>query len=136
MKSPLLIGTNPAGLSSSELAILKNKYLLSFSQDPVHGEPAMPYKWGTNPDWTYNDTNPAEYWSGNYKNGKMVFLVNYSDNSRTMSAVWGEVPGTKKGGSYEVVDAWTGNDLGYNANKVDVAVGSHDTAVLVVTECQ
>jgi alpha-galactosidase len=49
-KSPLIIGTALDGLPADHVAILKNKYLLAFHQDPVYGGPATPYKWGVNPD--------------------------------------------------------------------------------------
>jgi alpha-galactosidase len=50
MKSPLIIGTTLESLPDTHVNILKNKYLLSFSQDQVHDAPATPYKWGTNPN--------------------------------------------------------------------------------------
>ena len=59
MKSPLLIGTDLTNLSQTNIDILQNKYLLAFNQDPVYGKPAAPYKWGVNPDWTFNATNPV-----------------------------------------------------------------------------
>ena len=33
-----------------------------FSQDWVVQELAKPYKWGTNPDWTFDDEHPPEFW--------------------------------------------------------------------------
>ncbi|PSN63103.1 hypothetical protein BS50DRAFT_637640 [Corynespora cassiicola Philippines] len=50
MKSPLLIGTPLDTISPNFAAIVLNKLLLAFNQDEVFGEPATPYKWGTNPD--------------------------------------------------------------------------------------
>jgi len=69
MKAPLIMGTDLSTLSQENIDILQNKYLLSFNQDPVYGAPAAPYKWGTNADWTFNATYPAEYWSGGSSNG-------------------------------------------------------------------
>ena len=44
MNSPLIIGTAIDELSMELVDVLKNKYLLAFSQDKVLGKPAMPYK--------------------------------------------------------------------------------------------
>lgn len=55
MKTPLLIGTDLTNLSQQNIDLWKNPYLLAFNQDDVYGAPATPYKWGTNPDWTYNE---------------------------------------------------------------------------------
>lgn len=63
MKSPLLIGADLEKLDQENIDILKNKRLLAFNQDDTYGKPATPYKWGINPDWTFNQTHPAEYWS-------------------------------------------------------------------------
>lgn len=72
MKSPLLIGTDLTNITQTNIDILQNKYLLAFNQDPFYGRPAQPYKWGINPDWTFNATNPAEFWSGKYTGGTLV----------------------------------------------------------------
>ena len=72
MKGPLLMGTDLTKLSKEQIALLQNKYLLAFNQDPVIGKPARPYKWGINPDYTFNGTVPAMYWSGSSSNGTMV----------------------------------------------------------------
>jgi alpha-galactosidase len=50
MKSPLILGTNLEKLSDENLKLLKNEFLLAFHQDKVFGEPAKPWKWGTNAD--------------------------------------------------------------------------------------
>ncbi|OJJ32785.1 hypothetical protein ASPWEDRAFT_42819 [Aspergillus wentii DTO 134E9] len=49
VKSPLIIGTALDSIDPAHLAILSNKYLLAFHQDPIIGRPAYPYKWGYNP---------------------------------------------------------------------------------------
>ncbi|KAJ5609947.1 hypothetical protein N7510_006666 [Penicillium lagena] len=58
MKSPPIIGTALSNLSDTNLAILKNKYLLEFHQDEVVGCSAQPYKWGYNPNWTFDPKHP------------------------------------------------------------------------------
>ncbi|KAF2792488.1 glycoside hydrolase family 27 protein [Melanomma pulvis-pyrius CBS 109.77] len=137
MKSPLLIGTDLAKISRPELDVLKNKYLLSFNQDPVVGRPAMPYKWGTNPDWTFNASFPAEFWSGpsSVSNGTLVLMFNPYADGKTKSAVWDEIPELKGGESYHAVDIWSGLDLGCVEHGVDLLVEGHGTAGLWIDHC-
>ena len=135
MKSPLIIGTDMTVLSDDNIALLKNKYLLAFNQDDVYGEPATPYKWGTNPDWTFNLTNPAEYWAGASQNGTLVLMLNTLSDTAARTADWAEVPGLNAGCSYQVTDVWDGSDLGCLSNYT-AQVASHDTAVILVgDEC-
>ena len=93
MKSPLLIGTDLTKLDSDDMEILKNKYLLAFNQDDTFGAPAMPYKWGLNPDWTFNTSWPAQYWSGQSKAGTLVLMFNPGDEAMNMSTMVDEIPG-------------------------------------------
>lgn len=132
MKSPILLGTALDKLDQDNLSILKNKYLLAFHQDGVYGKPAMPYKWGTNPDWTFNSSFPAEYWSGTYQNGTLVWLFNPYDDTVEKKADFSEIPQLHADGSYTVYDAWTGENLGCQRYSVSRNVSSHDTAVLLV----
>lgn len=136
MKSPLLIGTDLTNLSQTNIDLLKNKYLLAFNQDDVFGKPALPYKWGTNPDWTYNTTWPAEYWAGQSKAGTLVLMMNPSNTtSQVMEAVWSDIPGLSNH-SHQVTDVWTGQNLGCVGGKYSAHVASHDTAaILVGGEC-
>lgn len=134
MKSPLLIGADLAKVGQDMVDVLKNPYLLAFNQDDMFGTPAMPYKWGTNPDWTFNESFPAEFWAGESQAGTLVLMFNPSNTSVTKSAVWEEVPELEKDGSYAVVDVWTGEDLGCVQGKLDVEVPGHDTAALLVGE--
>ncbi|KAK0274546.1 hypothetical protein LTR35_011702 [Friedmanniomyces endolithicus] len=131
MKAPLIMGTDLTKLNASQVAILQNKYLLAFNQDSVVGEPAMPYKWGVNPDYTFNSTFPAQYWSGASSNGTMVAMFNPFNQSRTMTALYSEIPELDAGGCYDVVDAWTGADMGCKETSVNVTLAAHDTAVLL-----
>ncbi|KAJ5908670.1 hypothetical protein N7495_001352, partial [Penicillium taxi] len=137
MKSPLIIGTALDSISDENLAILKNKYLLDFHQDPIIGRSARPYKWGYNPDWTFDPYHPAEYWSGpsSLFNGTLVLMLNSENSTETRTAVWSEVP-ELGGDAYDVVDAWSNEDLGCVKNEYSVSLESHDVAVLVVKgEC-
>lgn len=131
MKSPLLIGTDISVLSQQNIDLLKNKYLLAFNQDDKYSDPAIPYKWGVNPDWTFNKTHPAEYWSGNSQNGRLVLMANTLDVTANRTAKWSEIPGLSGDKKYRVTDVWTGRKLGCRS-EYTAAVASHDTAVILV----
>ena len=137
MKSPLIIGTALDLLPADHVEILKNRYLLAFSQDETFGAPATPYKWGTNPDWTFNATNPAEYWSGASTNGTLILALNTLDVAAERSVVWTEVPHLEKGcEAFEATDVWAGKSLGCVEGGIKSAVASHDTvAYLVGKKC-
>lgn len=130
MKSPLLIGTDLAQLSQDNINLLKNKHLLAFNQDNVYGRPATPYKWGINPDWTFNTTYPAEFWAGPSTEGHLVLMVNTLNNTATKEAKWDEIPGLSAG-HYEVRDVWSDKNLGCLSSYI-AAVAAHDTAVILV----
>jgi len=132
-KSPLIISTPLDTLSDTNAQIMLNKHLLAFHQDPVHGGPARPYKWGVNPDWTFNETNPAEFWSGTGTKGTLVAMLNTLSQNRTMRADFAEVPQLNGQDKYTVVDAWTDESLGCVHGGVDLKVETHDTALLLVT---
>lgn len=116
MKSPIIIGTDLSKLDSEKVAILKNKMLLAFHQDDKFGKPAEPYKWGVNPNWTFNATHPAEYWSGESKAGTLVLAMNTLEKKAWREIKFSEVPQLKKlgasKGSFEVRDIWSGKYLG------------------------
>ena len=130
MKSPLLIGTDLANLSQDNLNVLKNQRLLAFNQDKTYGRPATPYHWGVNPDWTFNYTNPAEYWSGQSENGVLVLMLNTLADAVNKSAVWADIPNLG-GSAYQVTNVWTGGDLGC-LEEYSTQVNSHDTAAILV----
>ena len=152
MKSPLLIGTAVSNyhqnghaalsdqlqldqLAPETLSILKTKLLLAFNQDDQTGAPAHPYKWGYNPDHTFDASHPAEYWSGSFKQGTLILMLNTEDETASRTAVWSEVPelvGKEGENGFRVVDGWTGEDLGCVVGEYEVRVESHDTAVLHV----
>ncbi|KAI2643351.1 glycoside hydrolase family 27 protein [Xylaria nigripes] len=133
MKSPLLIGTNLDTASNDAKAILLNKHLIDFNQDDVYGAPAKPYKWGVNPDYTFNATNPAEFWSGESQEGTLVLMLNTLSDSRNMTVDFSEVPSLKCGATYCITDVWTGEKLGSFTWGYTVNVASHDTAALLFT---
>jgi alpha-galactosidase len=134
MKSPLLMGTDLAKLRPASVEILKNKLLLAFNQDDTVGEPATPYKWGTNPNWTFNDTHPPEYWSGRSKMGVLSLVVNIRDEVVMKKLAFGEVPELKGNGTYRVIDVWSGKDEGCFFGAIDLKIGGHDTSTLILKD--
>ncbi|KAK4903967.1 hypothetical protein LTR49_026492 [Elasticomyces elasticus] len=133
MKSPLLIGTDVTTLSQTQIEVLQNKHLLAFNQDPIYGKPAQPYRWGVNPAWTYNATNPAEFWSGASSQGTMIAMMNILNQTRTMTAEFGEIPELGDG-SYQVVNVWNDKKLGCKKGSVKMTLEPHHTAVLLIKE--
>ncbi|KUJ16512.1 alpha-galactosidase 1 [Mollisia scopiformis] len=135
MKSPLIIGTALDVLPATHVAILRNKYLLAFHQDPLFGAPATPYKWGTNPDWTFNATNPAEYWSGESSQGTLVLALNTLGTKAPKTIVWKEVPHLEKEhDAFQVTDIWSGESLGCVSKGIEIKVEAHDTVGYIVGE--
>jgi len=61
-------------------------------------------------------------------------MPNTLENTRTMRADFGEIPGLQAGGRYKVDNAWTGKCLGSIKDGINLHVESHDTAVLLVQE--
>jgi alpha-galactosidase len=135
MKSPLIIGTDMSLLSNDQLNLLKNPYLLAFNQDPVFGAPAAPFKWGMNPDWTWNETFPAEYWAGEFSNGTMIAMLNTLNSTVNKSLNFAEIPGMKIGKEYELTNIWTGDSLGRFKDSYTASVDSHDTAIVLAQLC-
>jgi alpha-galactosidase len=131
MKSPLLIGCDLSKASKDEIAVMKNKILLAFNQDTNIGGPAKPYKWGTNPNWTFNSSFPAEYWSGASSNGTLVLMFNPYNETKPKTASFSEIP-ELGGGWYEVTDVWTGENKGCVQEKIDATVEGFDTAAYLV----
>ncbi|KAA8642902.1 glycoside hydrolase family 27 protein [Aspergillus tanneri] len=143
MKSPLIIGTALDKISNDHLSILKNKYLIDFNQDTVVGSPATPYKWGYNPDWTFDPLHPAEYWAGNSSSvgdtvgGTLVLMLNSEDQTSVRRTTWREIPLLEvqhEEVAFEVVDIWTGENLGCVKNGYSVELEAHDVAGLVVMQ--
>lgn len=135
MKSPLIIGTDLGKTSAEQNAILLNRYLLAFNQDPVYGAPATPFKWGVNPDWTYDNAHPAEYWAGESTNGTLVLMLNTEAENKTMRANFSEIPSLNGREPYEVVNVWTDKSFGRVRGGLNVDVAVNDTAVLLVKSC-
>jgi alpha-galactosidase len=138
MKSPLLIGTDLSRFNEqdTEIQILKNRHLLAFNQDPNIGEPAKPYKWGTNPDWTFDDAHPPEYWSGSSTAGTLALVANTDEVPRNKTIKFTEIPELVVGRTYRAIDVWTDLELGCINDEIVFEILPHDTAVvLLVDDC-
>jgi alpha-galactosidase len=112
MKSPMLISTDLSRVTEQTLSIFKNTEILAINQDPVVGTSATPFRWGINPDWTYNHTHPAQYWSGESQNGTVFMLLNTLDHPTDMFFRLTESPWIRAGRQYSVRDLWTHTDNG------------------------
>ena len=58
-------------------------------------------------------------------------MFNSESEAAERTAIWSEIPELKKG-SFKVVDAWTGKDLGCIEDQYSAKLKSHDAAVLLV----
>jgi alpha-galactosidase len=132
MKSPLLIGTDLSKLSSHDLGVLKNPYLLAFNQDNKYGRPAAPYKWGTNPDWTFDAKRPAEFWAGRSSVGILVLVLNTDDVAGNRTIDFSEVPGISGATRYNIRDVWTGEVRNCVSGGLITEIGPHDTAAVII----
>ncbi|KAL1799261.1 hypothetical protein ACET3X_003298 [Alternaria dauci] len=130
LKSPLIIGTPLHGIEPEILEILSNPELISFNQDPVVGAAAKPYKWGVNADFTWNQTHPAEYWSGLSSKGVHVFALNTLNTTQTKVIDFAEVPELEADGVYTVFDSWTGKEQGDFKGRYEAVVERHDTMAI------
>ncbi|KAG5639125.1 hypothetical protein H0H81_006714 [Sphagnurus paluster] len=131
LKSPILLGTDLSKLSSAQLAIIKNKELLAFNQDPNVGTAAVPFK-ATSSAPT---TSPPEYYSGASSKGTHVFIINTSSSAATKTFTLSNVPGLGTSGNYKIHDMWTGTDLSgtYAATaSFSVNVAPHDTVAYLL----
>ncbi|KAJ5089019.1 Aldolase-type TIM barrel, partial [Penicillium argentinense] len=110
MRSPLIIEIVLNNISDSNLAILKSK------QDPVIGRPAIRIS---------GDTTPI---------GPLTLITPPStgrDETASRTAVWNEIPELDSD-SYQVIDGWTGKNLGCVKNQYTTSLSRHDVALLVV----
>lgn len=112
---------------------MSNQILVRFNQDPVIGEPATPYKWGYNDDWTFDQDHPAEYWSGSSTNGTLLLMWNSEDDTTNRTFVWNEIPQLQGHDSYKATDIWSGENLGCIKDQYSAELDSHDTAGLLIT---
>jgi len=112
MKSPLLISTHLSDVTNQTLDILKNTEIIAINQDPVIGTSISPFRWGINPNWSYNSSHPAQYWSGESENGTIFMLLNTLNKPADMFFNLTESPWIRAGRQYSVRDLWSRTDNG------------------------
>jgi len=135
MKAPLLIGTNLATISSEMLGILKNTEVIAINQDPVYGTSISPFRWGINPDWTYNSSFPAQFWSGPSENGTVFMLINTLDEPADLFFNLTESPWIRAGRQYAVRDLWTHTSNGTAVrNYTATGVAPHGVVALLLQD--
>ncbi|VDC05669.1 unnamed protein product [Peniophora sp. CBMAI 1063] len=135
LKSPLLIGTNLSAITDDVLDILTNREILAINQDPVIGTSLSPFSWGINPDWTYNETFPAQYWSGPSENGTVFMLLNTLDEPADMFFNLTQSPWMRAGRQYSVRDLWSHTDNGTAVrNFTAEAVPAHGIVALLLKD--
>ncbi|KAI0750591.1 glycoside hydrolase [Irpex lacteus] len=135
MRSPLLIGTNLSAITPEALSILTNHEILAINQDSVEGTSISPFRWGINPDWTYNKTHPAQYWSGKSQNGTVFMLINTLDEPADLTFRLVESPWIRAGRQYSVRDLWTHTDNGTAVRNITAtAVPPHGVVALLLKD--
>ncbi|KAJ3864816.1 glycoside hydrolase family 27 protein [Lentinula novae-zelandiae] len=137
MKSPLLIfkSFQLTTVTNETLEVLTNKEIIAINQDPVVGTSISPFRWGVNPDWTFNATHPAQYWSGESQNGTIFMLLNVLDDSADMFFNLTESPWINAGRQYAVRDLWTHTDNGTAVrNFTAKAVPAHGVVALLMQD--
>ncbi|THZ45776.1 hypothetical protein D6C90_04425 [Aureobasidium pullulans] len=112
LKSPLIIGTDLTRATNQTLNILGNRDLIKINQDPNVGQSISPFRWGVNPDFVSNATNPAEYWSGNSSYGVVFMILNNQDTPQEMFFNLTESWVIRAGRQYSVYDMWSHNYTG------------------------
>lgn len=137
------------------LEILKNKEIIDINQDPVVGESITPFRWGINvrsiqtshylisspnrvrlsqPDWVSNTTHPAQYWSGNTKDGVVFMLINTLDEASPMFFNLTESWAIRAGRQYSVRDLWAHTDNGTAVRNLTVTVPAHGVSALLLKD--
>ncbi|EUC61047.1 glycoside hydrolase family 27 protein, partial [Rhizoctonia solani AG-3 Rhs1AP] len=134
MKSPLFIGTNLSAITPDTLSILTNREILAINQDPVYGESISPFRWGINPDWAFNATHPAQYWSGRSQNGTVVMMLNTLDEPAELSFNLTETPWLRAGRKYTIRDLWSHTNNGTAVRNITRTLPAHGVLALLLKD--
>ncbi|KAF8598222.1 glycoside hydrolase family 27 protein [Ceratobasidium sp. AG-I] len=111
-KSPLLIGTKLASISSSALAILKNPRLIAVNQDSLGKSVGLQRRYAEDKD----------VWSGPLSDGStVVIVINWQNSNRSMTFSLADIGAS----SASAVDLWTGSSLGTLSGSYTAAVAAH-----------
>jgi alpha-galactosidase len=124
LAAPLMMGCDVRNIASSAKNILLNPRLIAVNQDPLGRQ-----GWFVGRDW-----DKYEVWMKPLANGSIaVGLFNRSaDNFRPITAAWEalHVPANR---TCNVVDLWTGDDLGEYQGSFSTQVNPHDTMMILIT---
>ncbi|EJT98433.1 glycoside hydrolase [Dacryopinax primogenitus] len=133
-KSPLLIGTDLTSISNDDLGILLNQELIAINQDPNVSMSISPFSWGVNPDWSFNASYPAQFYSGPTSNGTVVMLLNTMAQQEAMCFTLTDSPWLKPDIKYIVRDLWSHTNNCTAVGSLSVSVPSHGVSALFFKE--
>jgi alpha-galactosidase len=127
-KSPIILGTDLSKIKSSSLNIIKNKGIISISQDSL-GKAATYFR----PSGAAAPVNGQlyPYWAGPLSDGVVVGLV-AANGAATLTVNFKDVPGLGGTGSYNWTEMYTGKSGSGTSASFNLA--SHDMAVIKVTK--
>ncbi|KAK1763271.1 putative alpha-galactosidase B [Phialemonium atrogriseum] len=134
LKSPLLIGSDLTNASPETVEILGNKDILKISQDPNVGESIAPFRWGLNPDYTFDPVHPAAYWTGNSSYGVVFMVLNSLDTPQEMSFNLTESWAIRAGRVYSVYDMWSHTENGTVMRDMSFTLPPHGVAALLLND--
>ncbi|KAJ8456849.1 hypothetical protein ONZ45_g18557 [Pleurotus djamor] len=124
-----------ASATDETLAILTNPEIIAINQDNVVGTSVTPFRWGKNPDWTFDSRYPAQYWSGASENGTVFMLLNVLDEPADMFFTLTESPWIRAGRQYTVRDLWAHTGNGTAVRNVTVkGVPAHGVVALLLKD--
>ncbi|KAF4626266.1 hypothetical protein G7Y89_g11892 [Cudoniella acicularis] len=126
-KSPIILGTDLTKIPASSLQIIKNKALLSISQDPLGKAATTFIPDSTSPVPVSGKLYP--YWTGHLSDGVVVALIAV-DSAVNLSVKFADVPGLGGAGSYKWKELVNGT-TGYGTS-VKASLEAHDIAVFKV----
>ncbi|ELU39906.1 alpha-galactosidase 5 precursor [Rhizoctonia solani AG-1 IA] len=122
-KSPLLIGTNLATISSDALAILKNPRLLAVNQDSLGKSIGLQRRYAGDKD----------VWSGPLADGStVVIVINWQNSARSLSFNLADIGAS----SANVIDLWTGSNLGKLNGSYTANIAAHGSFALKLSSIQ
>ena len=134
LKSPLLIGSDMESATTETIEILENKDILKINQDPNVGESIVPFRWGFNPDYTWDPDHPAEYWTGNSSYGVVFMVLNPQDTPQQMSFNLTESWAIRAGRVYSVYDMWSHTKNGTAYRSISLTLPPHGVAALLLND--
>ncbi|KAJ5150345.1 Alpha-galactosidase alpha-n-acetylgalactosaminidase [Penicillium canariense] len=126
LKSPLILGADLQTLSEDTLDVLKNKEIISISQDAL-GQ-AVNYLSDLSVE------KSTQIWAGPLTGGKVLILgLNELANTTDINIPLGDIPGLVSNHAYSVRDIWGKQNLGRVVGNVTLQVATHQTKALVLS---